>query len=129
MIGVSKDEALYKIIICHGYNSSKDMCLPASQEFIEELKLYIVLLYDTAGYGESDPYPARSVKSEAFDIQELADKLHLGTPFYVIGCSMGASTIWSCLKCIPQTPRSLPSGSICELMVAFRSFSFITTEF
>lgn len=99
--GVPKEEAQYKIIMCHGYNSSKDMYLPASQEFIDELKVCIVL-YDRAGYGESDPYPARSVKSEAFDIQELADKLHLGTRFYVIGCSMGASTVWSCLKYIPH---------------------------
>ncbi|XP_038894681.1 uncharacterized protein LOC120083152 [Benincasa hispida] len=99
--GVPKEEAQYKIIMCHGYNSSKDMFLPASQEFIDELKICIVL-YDRAGYGESDPYPARSVKSEAFDIQELADKLHLGTKFYVIGCSMGACGIWSCLKFIPH---------------------------
>ena len=68
---------------------------------MDELKICIVL-YDRAGYGESDPYPSRSVKSEAFDIQELADKLHLGTKFYVIGCSIGASGIWSCLKYIPQ---------------------------
>ncbi|XP_022142538.1 uncharacterized protein LOC111012628 [Momordica charantia] len=99
--GVPKEEAQYKIIMCHGYNSSKDMYLPASQELIEELKLYIVL-YDRAGYGESDPYPSRSVKSEALDIQELADKLHLGTKFYVIGCSMGAYAIWSCLNYIPH---------------------------
>lgn len=29
--GVPKEEAQYKIIMCHGYNSSKDMYLPASQ--------------------------------------------------------------------------------------------------
>lgn len=43
---------------------------------MEELKIYI-LFFDRAGYGESDPYPSRSVKSEAFDIQELADQLQI----------------------------------------------------
>ena len=30
-VGVPKEEAQYKIIICHSYNNSKDMHLPASQ--------------------------------------------------------------------------------------------------
>ncbi|GLT68977.1 hypothetical protein SLA2020_411650 [Shorea laevis] len=99
--GVPKEEAKYKIIVVHGYDSSKDLCLPVSQELIEELKIYI-LFFDRAGYGDSDPYPSRSVKSEAFDIQELADQLQIGSKFYVIGVSMGAYPIWSCLKYIPH---------------------------
>lgn len=71
------------------------------QELVEELKLYF-LLFDRAGYGESDPYPKRSVKSEAYDIQELADALQLGSKFYVIGISMGGYPAYSCLKYIPQ---------------------------
>lgn len=71
------------------------------QEFIEELGIYF-LFFDRAGYGDSDPYPKRSVKSEAFDIEELADKLQLGSKFYVIGLSIGAYPIWSCLKYIPN---------------------------
>ena len=89
------------------------------QEFIDELKLYIVL-YDRAGYGESDPYPARSVKSEAFDIQELADKLYLGTKFYVIGCSMGASSVWSCLKYIPDRHFFISLWSVPTFLDIFR---------
>ncbi|XP_038890210.1 uncharacterized protein LOC120079849 [Benincasa hispida] len=100
-LGVSKEEAQYKIILCHGLDSCKDMDLPISQELMEELKLYLVV-YDRAGYCESDPNPTRSVKTEAFDIQELADKLKLGTKFYVIGCSMGTYPIWGCLKYIPH---------------------------
>jgi hypothetical protein len=42
------------------------------------------------------------VKSEAFDIQELADQLQIGSKFYVIGISMGAYPIWGCLKYIPH---------------------------
>jgi len=71
------------------------------QELIEELGIYF-LHFDRAGYGESDPYSSRSVKSEAYDIQELADKLEIGDKFYIIGMSMGGYSVWSCLKYIPH---------------------------
>ncbi|XP_027926856.1 uncharacterized protein LOC114183887 [Vigna unguiculata] len=99
--GVPKGEARYKIIVIHGYNSFKDTTLPFSQELIEELGIYF-LHFDRAGYGESDPYSSRSVKSEAYDIQELADKLEIGDKFYIIGMSMGGYSVWSCLKYIPH---------------------------
>lgn len=75
-----------------------------SQEVLEELGVYL-LLFDRAGYGESDPNPKRSMKSEASDIQELADHLQLGTKFYVIGVSVGAYPTWSCLKRIPHRQK------------------------
>ncbi|GAB4824709.1 hypothetical protein Ancab_007574 [Ancistrocladus abbreviatus] len=100
-VGVSKEDANYKIIVVHGVDSSKDLILPVSQELIKELRIYF-LFFDRAGYGESDPYPQRSVKSDALDIQELADALGIGSKFYVIGISMGAYPVWSCLKYIPQ---------------------------
>ncbi|XP_038894586.1 uncharacterized protein LOC120083104 [Benincasa hispida] len=99
--GVPKEMAQHKIILSHGYDTSKHMHIALSQELMEELNACIIL-YDRAGYGDSDPYPSRTAKSEAFDIQELADKLELGTKFYVIGCSLGAYPIWSCLKYIPH---------------------------
>ncbi|XP_059429667.1 uncharacterized protein LOC132163399 isoform X2 [Corylus avellana] len=99
--GVPKEEAKYKIIVIHGFNSSKDMGLPVPQELIQELKIYM-LFFDRAGYGDSDPYPSRSVKTEAFDIQELADQLQIGSKFYVVGVSFGAYPVWSCLKYIPH---------------------------
>jgi pimeloyl-ACP methyl ester carboxylesterase len=68
---------------------------------IDELGIYF-LLYDRAGYGESDPNPKRSVKSESLDIEELADQLQLGSKFYVIGVSMGSYSTWSCIKYIPH---------------------------
>lgn len=61
-----------------------------------------ILTFDRAGYGESDPNPKRSVKSEAFDIQELADQLNLGPKFYLIGVSIGTYSVWACLKYIPH---------------------------
>ncbi|KAL3828560.1 hypothetical protein ACJIZ3_017362 [Penstemon smallii] len=99
--GVAKDEAKHKVIVSHGFDDSKDFNLPISEELLKELQIYI-LSYDRAGYGESDPNPSRSVKSEAFDIQELADILQVGQKFYVIGISVGAYSGWSCLKYIPH---------------------------
>ncbi|CAL8161936.1 unnamed protein product [Prunus armeniaca] len=99
--GVPKEEAKHKIIVVHGFDSSRDLSLPIPQELVEEYRIYF-LFFDRAGYGESDPYPSRSVKSEAFDIQELADKLQIGSKFYVIGISMGAYPVWGCLKYIPH---------------------------
>lgn len=75
------------------------------QDLIRELQIYI-LSFDRAGYGESDPYPARSVKSEAYDIEELADKLHIGPKFHIVGISMGAYPIWGCLRYIPHRYNS-----------------------
>lgn len=83
----------------------KNLCFIYGQELIDELRIYF-LFFDRAGYGESDPYPSRSVKSEAYDIQELADLLQIGSKFYVIGISMGAYPVWSCLKYIPHRPAS-----------------------
>ncbi|CDY72669.1 BnaCnng78730D [Brassica napus] len=99
--GIPKDDAKFTIVLVHGFGSSKDMNFNVSQEFVEETGIYFVL-YDRAGYGESDPNPKRSLKSEASDVQELADGLQIGSRFYLIGISMGSYTVWSCLKHIPQ---------------------------
>ncbi|KAF5751612.1 Alpha/beta-Hydrolases superfamily protein isoform 1 [Tripterygium wilfordii] len=99
--GVPKGDAKHKVIVIHGFDGSKDKNLPVSQEFIEEVQIYF-LYFDRAGYGESDPYPSRSVKSEAFDIQELADQLQLGDRFHVLGMSMGGYPVYGCLKYIPH---------------------------
>ncbi|KAK3014107.1 hypothetical protein RJ639_010286 [Escallonia herrerae] len=100
-MGVSKEDARHKIILIHGLDSSRNEFLPLSQEFMKELGLYI-LFFDRAGYGESDPNPKRFVKSEALDIEELADILELGSKFYVVGLSLGSFPVWSCLKYIPH---------------------------
>ncbi|KAL2506987.1 alpha/beta-hydrolase superfamily protein [Forsythia ovata] len=99
--GIAKEEAKHKIIVSHGAGDSKDFNLPISEELLKELQIYL-LSFDRAGYGESDPNPTRSVKSEAIDIQELADRLQLGPKFSLIGISMGACTVYSCLKYIPH---------------------------
>ncbi|CAL9117172.1 unnamed protein product [Musa textilis] len=71
------------------------------KELIEELGIYIVG-YDRAGYGESDPNPRRSRRSEASDIEELADALELGPRFYLIGFSLGGHAVWASIKYIPD---------------------------
>ncbi|KAH6836777.1 alpha/beta-Hydrolases superfamily protein [Perilla frutescens var. hirtella] len=99
--GVPKEEAKHKIIIAHAFADSKDFHLPISEEVLKELQIYI-LAFDRAGYGESDPNPIRSVKSEAFDVQQLADKLLLGPKFSLISISLGAHVAYACLKYIPH---------------------------
>ncbi|XP_030457176.1 uncharacterized protein LOC115678031 [Syzygium oleosum] len=99
--GVAKERAKYKVILVHGFNSCKDFYVPLSQKVMEELDVYI-LAFDRPGYGDSDPNPKRSVKSEAFDVQELADKLGLGAKFYLMGVSLGTHVVWSCMKYIPH---------------------------
>ncbi|CAN1832336.1 hypothetical protein LINPERHAP1_LOCUS33445, partial [Linum perenne] len=103
-IGVSKEVAKHKIIMIHGLNNSKDVIVihwSMWQELMEELSIY-VLTFDRAGYGESDPNPSRSVKSEAHDIEELADKLQIRSKFHVIGMSLGGYPAYGCLKYIPH---------------------------
>ncbi|KAK6944027.1 Alpha/beta hydrolase fold-1 [Dillenia turbinata] len=102
--GVSRDIAKYKIVYVHGFDSCRHDVVIASElspEIVQELGIYIVS-FDRPGYGESDPDPKRTVKSIALDIEELADKLELGSKFYVVGFSMGGQVIWSCLKYIPD---------------------------
>ncbi|XP_071711012.1 uncharacterized protein [Rutidosis leptorrhynchoides] len=99
--GVPKNQSNYRIIIIHGFASNKEMNFMASQKLMDELGIYIVQ-FDRAGYGESDPHPKRSLKSEASDIQELADQLQLGSKFYLIGVSVGSYPTWSCVKNIPE---------------------------
>lgn len=71
---------------------------------MNELGVHLVI-FDRAGYGESDPNPKRSMESEATDIQELADKLELGSTFYVIGVSLGNYPAWSCLSRLPHRQK------------------------
>ncbi|GAB2234831.1 hypothetical protein Droror1_Dr00004098 [Drosera rotundifolia] len=99
--GVAKGSAKFRVVVVHGIDSSKDFFLPLSQEFMEELGLYIVA-YDRPGYGESDPNPNRTVKSETFDLEEFADKLQLGSKFYLVGLSMGSYVSWGSLRYIPH---------------------------
>ncbi|ANM61119.1 alpha/beta-Hydrolases superfamily protein [Arabidopsis thaliana] len=99
--GVPKEKAKYKIILVHGFGSSKDMNFSASKELIEELEVYL-LFYDRSGYGASDSNTKRSLESEVEDIAELADQLELGPKFYLIGISMGSYPTWGCLRHIPH---------------------------
>ncbi|KAF8096916.1 hypothetical protein N665_0299s0074 [Sinapis alba] len=100
-LGFPKDEAENKIIVVHGYSNSKNVDLYTTQEMIDEFKIYF-LFFDRAGYGESDHNPSRTLKTDTYDIEELADKLQIGPKFHVLGMSLGAYPVYGCLKYIPH---------------------------
>ncbi|CAK9149226.1 unnamed protein product [Ilex paraguariensis] len=99
--GIPKEMAKYKIIVVHGFASSRHDLAIITSGITEELGAYLVS-FDRPGYGESDPDPKRNLKSTALDIEELADQLELKSKFYVIGLSMGGQLVWGCLEYIPH---------------------------
>ncbi|MFS7960121.1 putative alpha/beta hydrolase-1 [Helianthus anomalus] len=99
--GVSRDVADYKIVFVHGFGSCRYDESVFHPELFEEHKIYMVT-FDRPGYGESDPDPNRTIRSTALDIEDLADRLELGSKFYVIGYSMGQQGAWGSLKYIPH---------------------------
>ncbi|KAL5976401.1 hypothetical protein ACLOJK_020732 [Asimina triloba] len=102
--GVPREHAKHKIIIAHGTGDSKNYLVP---ELVEELGIYL-LSFDRAGYGESDPNPKRTVKSDALDIEDLANQLDLGPKFYVIGVSMGLAGVALVVPVVNYWWPSLP---------------------
>ncbi|KAE8701065.1 germin-like protein subfamily 3 member 2-like [Hibiscus syriacus] len=72
--GVSKEIAKHKLIVDHGFSSSRN----------------------------DEPLVTQLSPSLALDIEELADQLGLGSKFYVVGNSMGGHAVWGCLKYIPH---------------------------
>nr|XP_043613512.1 uncharacterized protein LOC122585445 [Erigeron canadensis] len=99
--GVSRDTANYKIVFVHSFGACRYDESVYHPELFEELKIYMVA-FDRPGYGESDVDPKRTIKSFASDIEDLADKLELGSKFYVISYSMGMQGGWGSLKYIPH---------------------------
>ncbi|KAI0499853.1 hypothetical protein KFK09_018061 [Dendrobium nobile] len=99
--GVPKDKARFKIIFCHSFSGTRLDGIRAFPETMEELGVYLVS-FDRAGYGESDPNPRRSLRSDASDIEELADALELGSRFFLISLSIGGCSAWACIKYIPE---------------------------
>ncbi|KAL6853347.1 hypothetical protein ACP4OV_019376 [Aristida adscensionis] len=99
--GVPRAEAKHKIVFVHGIDSCRHDVLPVSPELLQELGACVVA-YDRPGYGESDPHPARTERSSALDVEDLADGLGLGETFHVVGYSMGGQVVWSCLRHIPH---------------------------
>ncbi|XP_051113906.1 uncharacterized protein LOC127239689 isoform X1 [Andrographis paniculata] len=103
--GVPKEIAKHKIVFVHGFDSCRHDALCLTEELCPEIAeshgLYFVS-FDRHGHGESDPNPKSSIKTTAFDIEELADQLGLGSKFYVVGFSMGGGIVWTCLKYIPH---------------------------
>ena len=100
-----KQNAQNKIVFVHGFGGCRHDAAIAVETLTpktaEDLGGVYMVSFDRPGYGESDPDPNRTPKSLAFDIEELADKLGVGSKFYVVGFSMGDQAVWGCLKYIP----------------------------
>ncbi|KAL3839804.1 hypothetical protein ACJIZ3_024395 [Penstemon smallii] len=103
--GVPKDIAKHKIVFAHPIDGCRHelsaITAGLSPELVESEGIYFAS-FDRPGYGESDPHPTRTPKSLAFDIEEFADKLGLGSKFYILGFSAGGQVVWTCLKYIPH---------------------------
>ncbi|CAA7405373.1 unnamed protein product [Spirodela intermedia] len=95
------EKASHRVVVLHGFDDSKHFALPVSPELVEEMGVYFVS-FDRAGYGESDPHPARTVQSDAMDVEEFADRLGLGPRFYLVGASLGSYPVWACIKHFPH---------------------------
>ncbi|CAI0474755.1 unnamed protein product, partial [Linum tenue] len=91
--GVSKDVAKIKVVFIHGFDVCRFLMMLCGQELVEELGIYFVS-YDRPGYGESDPHPSRTVKSQVSDIEELADQLGLGSKLAGVTLLTPASNYW-----------------------------------
>ncbi|KAK7244916.1 hypothetical protein RIF29_39745 [Crotalaria pallida] len=127
--GVPRDAAKYKIVFVHGIDACRHDAVVAetlSPDVAKDLGVYIVS-FDRPGYGESDPDPNLTLKSLALDIEELADKLRLGSKFYIIGHSLGGLVVWGCLKYIPHrrfhTKTNLDSTSSSDAPISSSSLS------
>ncbi|WVZ67268.1 hypothetical protein U9M48_016373 [Paspalum notatum var. saurae] len=90
-----------------GFHSSRHDVPAASPALLRRLSVCLVS-YDRPGYGESDPHPSQTPRTNALDVQDLADALALGDTFHVLGFSRGAQVVWACLAHIP--PPTWPSG-------------------
>ncbi|KAK9170420.1 hypothetical protein Syun_002560 [Stephania yunnanensis] len=110
-LGVPKDEAKYKVVFVHAFDSCRhDASLFLPEKTAEELGIYLVS-FDRAGYGESTPNLKCTLKSTALDVEELADQLDLGSKFHVMGFSIGGQVIWTCLKYIPHRYDKILAGA------------------
>jgi pimeloyl-ACP methyl ester carboxylesterase len=100
--GVQKQNAKYTIISVHGYGGSRHSMLGGlSEQLMVELRIRIIAI-DRAGYGQSTPFLQRSIKSDAYDVQDLADGLELGPTFYVAATSIGGYTGYGLIKYLPH---------------------------
>lgn len=68
---------------------------------LEEFGIRLVT-YDLPGFGESDPYPSRNLKSSALDMLYLANALGVNDKFWVVGYSSAGMHAWAALRYIPD---------------------------
>lgn len=62
---------------------------------------------DRPGFGASDPKPGRTVLDWANDVEQLADQLHIGNTFSVLGVSGGGVYAAACAHQLPERLQSV----------------------
>lgn len=100
--GVSSAQAKYQVLVLHAWHGCRLSLLPnISDEFLIDRGVRMVS-YDRPGFGQSDPFPKRTVLTEAKDIAEIANLLDMGPKFYVLAFGMGGYAAWGALQAIPE---------------------------
>lgn len=123
--GANSDNAKHNVLILHDIRGSRLDLLPnVTQVNLSETPDYLRIIfnvqlfqeelvnlgirlvsYDRPGYGQSDPNPKRTAKTEVEDITEIAEKVGFGTSFHLVGVSWGALPAYAALEYIPEKYR------------------------
>ncbi|KAL9264520.1 hypothetical protein AKJ16_DCAP09504 [Drosera capensis] len=101
--GVPADKARHTVISPHAFLSSRlSGGIPGVRELLLEEFQIRLLTYDLPGFGESDPYPARTLNSSAYDIVHLANSLGVSGKFWLMGFSSANLHVLGALRYIPD---------------------------
>jgi pimeloyl-ACP methyl ester carboxylesterase len=93
------DPGGYPVFLLHGTPGSRSGPRPRGP-LLYRLGL-LLISYDRPGYGESTPFPGRTVADAAADVVTIADKLGLNN-FAVIGRSGGGPHALACAALVPR---------------------------
>lgn len=91
---IKRENAQRVILLCHGYNRSKEFMLPVVEMFPDDT----IVLFDFRAHGQSTGSIVSFSINESVDIHAIIDyvcKEHglAGIPFYGVGVSMGAASL------------------------------------
>ncbi|GJP39254.1 hypothetical protein CLOM_g15943 [Closterium sp. NIES-68] len=111
-MGAAADVAKYQVLVVHSWQTCRLSMLPnITQEYLQAKGIRLVS-YDRAGYGQSDPDPARTLQSDVADAGEVATALGLGKRFYLVATSMGTYVALGALRYMPERLKGLTIISV-----------------
>lgn len=99
------------VFYLHGAIGSPLRCSPELREAVDALDLRLICP-QRAGFGSSEPHPARTLLDTADDVEAVADRLGLGR-FGVIGVSAGGPYAIACAHRFPD--RLLAAAAVSSL--------------